>query len=92
MCTNWLGAVNGNAADIKERVALKVLGRSPIERQVAFATERGWRHLDFMQTIGDDYANDLRLINADGSENPALTVCAFRGSRPGNLVEAGRAF
>jgi len=23
MCTNWLGAVNGNAADIKQRVALK---------------------------------------------------------------------
>ena len=30
MCTNWLGAVNGNAADIKQRVALKVLGRSPV--------------------------------------------------------------
>ena len=29
MCTNWLGAVNGNAADIKQRVALKILGRSP---------------------------------------------------------------
>jgi predicted dithiol-disulfide oxidoreductase (DUF899 family) len=33
MCTNWLGAVNGNAADIKQRVALKILGRSPVERQ-----------------------------------------------------------
>jgi predicted dithiol-disulfide oxidoreductase (DUF899 family) len=62
MCTNWLGAVNGNAADIKQRVALKVLGRSPVERQLAFATERGWRHLDFVQTIGDDYAKDLGLI------------------------------
>lgn len=37
MCTNWLGAVNGNAADIKQRVALKVLGRSSIERQLAFS-------------------------------------------------------
>ena len=27
-----------------------------------------------MQTVGDDYANDLGLINADGSENPALVV------------------
>src|SRR6188474_901443 len=41
MCTNWLGAVNGNAADIKQRVALKILGRSPVERQYAFAQERG---------------------------------------------------
>jgi predicted dithiol-disulfide oxidoreductase (DUF899 family) len=74
MCTNWLGAVNGNAADVKQRVALKILGRSPVERQLAFATERGWRHLDFVQTVGDEYANDLGLINADGSENPALVV------------------
>ena len=76
MCTNWLGAVNGNAADIKQRVALKILGRSPVDRQLAFATERGWRDLDFVQTVGDDYARDLGLINADGSENPAL--CVFK--------------
>jgi predicted dithiol-disulfide oxidoreductase (DUF899 family) len=74
MCTNWLGSVNGNAADIKQRVALKILGRSPLERQFLFAQERGWRHLDFVQTAGDDYAIDLGLINADGSENPALVV------------------
>ena len=74
MCTNWLGAVNGNATDVKHRVTLKILGPSPVERQLAFATERGWRHLDFMQTVGDEYANDLALINADGSENPALAV------------------
>ena len=81
MCTNWLGAVNGNAADIKQRVSLKILGRSPVERQIAFAQERGWRDLDFVQTVGDDYANDLRLINADGSENPALVVFKRDGER-----------
>jgi predicted dithiol-disulfide oxidoreductase (DUF899 family) len=74
MCTNWLGAVNGNAADIKQRVALKILGRSPVERQYAFAQQRGWRDLNFVQTVGDDYAEDLGLLNPDGSENPALVV------------------
>ncbi|RYF43203.1 MAG: DUF899 domain-containing protein [Comamonadaceae bacterium] len=74
MCTNWLGAVNGNAADIKQRVALKILGRSPVERQYAFARERGWRDLNFVQTVGDDYANDLGLLAPDGSESPALVV------------------
>jgi predicted dithiol-disulfide oxidoreductase (DUF899 family) len=74
MCTNWLGAVNGNAADIAQRVALRILGRSPVGRQLAFAAERGWRDLDFVQTVGDDYARDLGLLNADGSENPALIV------------------
>jgi len=74
MCTNWLGAVNGNAADIKQRVALKIMGRSPVERQFLFAQERGWRDLDFVQTVGDDYPRDLGLLNDDGSENPALVV------------------
>ena len=74
MCTNWLGAVNGNAADIKQRVALKILGRSPVERQYAFARERGWRDLNFVQTVGDDYAHDLGLLAPDGGESPALVV------------------
>lgn len=74
MCTNLLGALNGNAADVKQRAALKVFGRSPVDRQFAFAIERGWRDLDFVQTVGDDYARDLGLLNDDGSENPALVV------------------
>jgi predicted dithiol-disulfide oxidoreductase (DUF899 family) len=74
MCTNWLGAVNGNANDIKQRVALKILGRSPVERQIAFAQERGWQHLDFVQTIGDSYARELGLLDANGSENPAFVI------------------
>jgi predicted dithiol-disulfide oxidoreductase (DUF899 family) len=82
MCTNWLGAVHGNAADIKQRVALKILGRSPVERQYALAHQRGWRDLNFVQTVGDDYALDLGLLNPDGSENPALIV--YR--RDGDLV------
>lgn len=74
MCTNWLGSVDGNAADIEQRVALKILGRSTVERQKAFAQERGWRNLEFVQTVGDDYARDLGVLMADGSEYPALVI------------------
>jgi predicted dithiol-disulfide oxidoreductase (DUF899 family) len=81
MCTNWLGAVNGNVADIKQRVALKVLGRSPVLRQIAFAQERGWGDLDFIQTIGDDYAKDIGSLKSDGSEWPAITVFKRDGDK-----------
>jgi predicted dithiol-disulfide oxidoreductase (DUF899 family) len=81
MCTNWLGAVNGNAADIKQRVALKVLGRSPVERQYAFAQERGWRDLRFVQTVGDDYARDLGILTPEGNEYPALVVYRRDGNK-----------
>jgi len=81
MCTNWLGAMNGNAADIKQRVALKILGRSPVQRQYAFAQERGWRDLNFVQTVGDDYAKDLGVLMPDGSEYPALIVFKREGDK-----------
>lgn len=74
MCTNLLGGLNGNALDIRQRVALKVLARSSVERQIAFAQERGWRDLSFVQTVGDDYARDLGALQPDGSENPSLVV------------------
>ena len=80
MCTNLLGALNGNAADIKQRVALKVLGRSSVDRQFLFAQERGWRDLNFIQTIGDDYARDLNLLQPDG-EYPALVVFKREGDK-----------
>lgn len=81
MCTNFLGGVNGNAADIRQRSALKVLGRSPVERQKAFAAERGWRDLDFVQTVGDDYAKDLGLLDEKGSEGAAIIIYRKDGNQ-----------
>ena len=81
MCTNLLGPLNGNAADIKQRASLKILGRSPVERQLAFAQERGWTFLDFVQTVGDDYARDLGVLTPDGQEYPALVVYHREGAQ-----------
>ena len=74
MCTNFLGGANGNAADVKQRAAFRIIGRSPVERQKAFALERAWHQLDFVQTVGDDYARDLGLLGDDGAESPGFTV------------------
>jgi predicted dithiol-disulfide oxidoreductase (DUF899 family) len=89
MCTNWLGAVNGNAADIKQRVALKVIGRSPVPRQIAFAQERGWHDLDFVQTVGDDYARDIGVLKDDGSEWAAIIVFKRDGRKARLFWSAG---
>src|SRR5476651_1867035 len=45
MCTNLLGAWEGNAADIDQRISLVVVARSPIARLVAWKRERGWKNL-----------------------------------------------
>lgn len=81
MCTNFLGAVNGNAVDVGQRAALKIFGRSPVERQRAFADQRGWKHLDFVQTVGDDYAKDLKILDAEGNEGAAIVVFQRDGEK-----------
>jgi predicted dithiol-disulfide oxidoreductase (DUF899 family) len=81
MCTAFLGALDIPARDMTQKVALAVLGRSPVERQLAFARERGWRNLKFYATVGDDFARDYRGLAPDGSEWPALDVWVKKDGR-----------
>lgn len=75
MCTATLGALNGNGADIAQRVALAITGRSKVERQLAFAAERKWDNLRFFQTIGDNWALRIGGLEPEnGFEYPALLV------------------
>jgi predicted dithiol-disulfide oxidoreductase (DUF899 family) len=74
MCTALLGGLDGPTRDLEQRVAVAVIGRSPVSRQLAFARERGWRNLRFYQCVGDDFARDYRGLAPDGSEWPALDV------------------
>ena len=77
MCTSFLGSLDTPTRDINQRVSLAILGRSPVERQLAFAKERGWRNLEFYQ-VGDDFARDYRGLHTDGSEWGALDVWVKR--------------
>jgi predicted dithiol-disulfide oxidoreductase (DUF899 family) len=80
MCTSFLGSLDTPTRDLTQRVALAVLGRSPVSRQLAFARERGWRNLAFFQ-VGDDFARDYRGLAPDGSEWPALDVWVKRDGK-----------
>jgi predicted dithiol-disulfide oxidoreductase (DUF899 family) len=80
MCTSFLGALDIPSADLTQRIAFAVLGRSPVARQLAFARERGWRNLAFYETIGDDYARDYRGLADDGTEWAALDVWLRKGA------------
>jgi predicted dithiol-disulfide oxidoreductase (DUF899 family) len=74
MCTAFLGSLDVPARDITQRIAVAVLGRSPVSRQLAFARERGWQNLKFYQTVGDAFPIDYRGLAPDGSEWPAIDV------------------
>jgi predicted dithiol-disulfide oxidoreductase (DUF899 family) len=78
MCTNLLGAWEGNAADIGQRVSLVVIARSPVERLKAWKCERGWKNLRLYTDINDEYSRDYFGVLPDGSEIPALNVFTRR--------------
>lgn len=81
MCTAFLGAMDTPSRDIQQRVAMAVIGRSPVERQLAVARERGWKHLKFFATVGDRFARDYRGLAPNGDEWPALDVWVKREGR-----------
>ncbi len=78
MCTNLLGPLDANAADIGQRISLAVVARSPIERLVAWKKERGWQHLRLYSDLNGNYSRDYFGILPDGSEIPALNVFTRR--------------
>ncbi len=78
MCTNMLGALDGNAADLDQRLSLAVVARSPVERLTAWKRERGWQNLRVYQDLNDAYSLDYHGLLPDGSEIPSLNVFTRR--------------
>jgi predicted dithiol-disulfide oxidoreductase (DUF899 family) len=73
MCTSFVGSLDIPARDIEQRIAIAIVGRSPVARQLAFARERGWANLKFYQTVGDDYGRDVHALTGE-DEGAAVTV------------------
>lgn len=78
MCTNLLGAWEGNAADIGQQVSLVVIARSPIEKLKAWKKERGWKDLRLYTDLNGNYSRDYFGVLPDGSEIPSLNVFTRR--------------
>ncbi len=78
MCTNTLGAWEGNAADIGQRISLAAVARSPIDRLVAWKKERGWRDLRLFSDLNGAYSRDYFGILPNGSEVPSFNVFTRR--------------
>ncbi|WP_158882410.1 DUF899 family protein [Rhodanobacter sp. L36] len=77
MCTSLLGAWNGEARDVGQRVALAVVARSSIERLLDFARERGWRDLPLYSDINQNYSRDYFAIDEDGGDGDQAAFNVF---------------
>ena len=78
MCTSFVGSLDIPAPDIEQRLAIAIVGRSPVARQLAFARERGWRNLKFYQTVGDEFGRDVHALTDEG-EGAAVAVWRREG-------------
>jgi len=99
MCTALLGPLDGNAADIDQKISLVVVARSPVERLADFKTRRGWRNLRLYQDLNDTYSRDYFGLLPDGSEVPAFNIFTRRdgtirhfwsGEMTGDSVDPGQ--
>jgi predicted dithiol-disulfide oxidoreductase (DUF899 family) len=73
-CTALLDQLDGAAEHVSQRVNFAVAGKAPIERIIAFASERGWRRLRLLSSAGTTYNRDYLAETADGDQQPMLNV------------------
>jgi predicted dithiol-disulfide oxidoreductase (DUF899 family) len=81
MCTSLLGAWDGEAVDIDQRIGFAIVAKSPIERLIAFKKERGWRHLKLYSSAGNTYNRDYHAENPESDDDPALNVFVRRNGK-----------
>jgi predicted dithiol-disulfide oxidoreductase (DUF899 family) len=76
MCTSFLSSWNGTAANLRERVALAVTARSPIERLVDYRQQRGFTNLPFVSDVVGEFTRCY--VSAEDADVPGLTVFSRR--------------
>lgn len=79
MCTSMLSAYDGEMPDILQCVAFAVIGRSPLDKLLAFARERGWRHLRIYSSAGNTFNRDYAGEDPDGGDVPEFNVFTRNG-------------
>jgi predicted dithiol-disulfide oxidoreductase (DUF899 family) len=79
MCTSFLSSWNGTAVNLRERVAMVVTARSPIERLVEYKKQRGFANLRFVSDMLGEYTR--AYVNANDADVPGFGVFTRRDGR-----------
>jgi predicted dithiol-disulfide oxidoreductase (DUF899 family) len=73
-CVAFLDQLDGAAQHVVQNLNFSVVAKSPLERILAFAEERGWRHLRLLSSAGNTYNRDYLAETAEGTQLPILNV------------------
>jgi predicted dithiol-disulfide oxidoreductase (DUF899 family) len=97
MCTSFLNSWNGTAMNLRQRVAVVVTARSPIERLTEYKAQRGYTSLPFVSDLSGDYTRTY--VNADDADVPGFSVFVKRagtvfhfysGEMSGEMADPGQ--
>jgi predicted dithiol-disulfide oxidoreductase (DUF899 family) len=73
-CTAFLDQLDRAAEYATQRVNFVVVAKSPLQRILTFAKERGWRRLRLLSSAGNSYNRDYLGETPDGHQMPMLNV------------------
>jgi predicted dithiol-disulfide oxidoreductase (DUF899 family) len=71
-CTSFLTSWNGSAVNLRERAAIAVTARSPIERLQEYKKQRGLANLPFFSDTSGEYTRTY--VNPDDADVPGFSV------------------
>jgi predicted dithiol-disulfide oxidoreductase (DUF899 family) len=76
MCTTFLSSWNGIAVNLRERSAMAVTARSPIERLVEYKKHCGFANLPFVSDVSGDYTRTY--VSRSDADVPGFSVFTRR--------------
>jgi len=77
-CTSILDALDGQAPHVNDKTNFAVVARSPIDRVLSFARNRGWRNLRLLSSANNSYHPDYHGETPEGDQMPMLNVFTKR--------------
>jgi predicted dithiol-disulfide oxidoreductase (DUF899 family) len=74
-CTAFLDSLDGAAEHVEAAgFNLVVIANAPLERLIAFAKDREWRHLRLFSSAGNSFKRDYHAETPEGYQMPMMTV------------------
>ena len=78
-CTSFLTSWNGTAVNLRERVAMVVTARSPMERLAEYKKQRGLENLAFVSDVSGEYTRTY--VHGEDADVPGFSVFTRRGGK-----------
>jgi predicted dithiol-disulfide oxidoreductase (DUF899 family) len=80
-CTSIIGAVDGEARDISQRLSLAAAAKVPIRQFREHARSRGWRNIRLLSSANTTYNRDYHAESPEGKQDPMATVFVRRDGK-----------